>query len=96
LKKDTTIVQLLEILRDRLGAGAFEVVDHWEADMSAIGIASPRDHRVLAYLGCFGREPGSYDVELESPAEMNGFVREHRNVDLEILVRVVREHLSCG
>ena len=97
--KDPAIIELLERLRRRLGPEAFDVVDHWEGDPTAVGIASPREHGVLAYLSTFDRPPGRYDVELEwPPAPGQEFpyrdAGKHRDLDFEAMAEVVRRHFS--
>jgi hypothetical protein len=97
-KKDPAITELLERLRERLGPGAFAIVDHWEADPCAVGIARPRDTGVLAYLSTFNLPAGRYDVELELPPgpAQDLIYREagkHWDVDFETLAEVVRRHL---
>jgi hypothetical protein len=67
LDKDPIIIALLERLGERLGPDSFDIVDHWESDLCAVGIASPRDHGILAYLSCYGEPEGRYHVELELP-----------------------------
>ena len=37
-------------LRESLGLDAFDIMDHWEPNLCAVGIASPRDHSVLVYV----------------------------------------------
>lgn len=67
--KDPSIVTLLERIRDDLGDDAFNVVDHWEGDHFAIGIALPSDHGVLAYVSTFTNvdDDNLYSYYLELP-----------------------------
>jgi len=67
LDKDPIILAVLDRLRARLGPGAFVHADHWESDLCAVGIASPRDPGVLVYISCFGEPPGRFGYELELP-----------------------------
>ena|SRR5947208_15413455 len=97
LEKDPAIVRVLERLREQLGE-AFDTVDHWESDLCAVGIASPRNHGVLVYISTFAEPPDRYHVELElprvpgnpSPYEPAGILTE---LDFAQLVVIVREHL---
>ena len=50
LEKDPPLLAVLAQLQRDLGAAAFVVADDWKADLCAIGIASPANPRVLAYL----------------------------------------------
>lgn len=65
--KDPAILAALDRLWSRLGRDTFVLVDHWESDLCAVGIASPRDHRVLIYISCYGEPPGCFAYELELP-----------------------------
>src|SRR4051794_6149891 len=98
-EKDGRIIALLERLRQRIGSDTFEVVDHWESDLCAVGIASPRNHGVLAYLSIFGCPLDRYDVDLELPPEPNSDFPyrdggRFRNLDFETLARTVKAHFD--
>ena len=69
LDKDVAIHDVLSRLRSDLGDGTFDIVDHWQSDLCAIGIAMPSDHRVLAYISTFQNPPDTYDYELEGPPD---------------------------
>jgi hypothetical protein len=99
LEKDAGILLVLAQLRASLGEDAFDVVDHWEADLTAVGIANPRNHSVLVYLSNFNRDQGHYDVELELPPtakedEPYRIAGNHWNVGFNEVIAIVREHLS--
>jgi hypothetical protein len=63
LEKEPRLIRALEALERRLGAGAFQIADHWGADHLAMGIASPSDVRTLAYVAVVA--PEHYTVILE-------------------------------
>jgi hypothetical protein len=67
LNKDQTIHDLLAKLRERFGKDAFDVVDHWETDLFAVGIARRDNNGVLAYVSTCGIQNGGYYLELELP-----------------------------
>src|SRR3954465_13211172 len=69
MTKDSSIDDLISALSAHFGAGAFDVVDHWEADLHAVGIARHDDHRVLAYVSTTAAPDDTYFVELELPTE---------------------------
>src|SRR5262249_7849799 len=101
LQKDPAILELLDRLRERLGAGAFVLVDYLDADLCAVGVASPHDKRFLAYVSSYNNPEGRYDVELEEPPRGNkddpySVARRHRDADVEAVVEIVRGHLSQG
>ena len=50
MQKDDHILRMLANLRQRLGEGAFQIVDHWQADLRAVGIAHPDHEHRLAYM----------------------------------------------
>ncbi|MBB4634269.1 hypothetical protein [Longimicrobium terrae] len=100
LNKDPAILELLDGLRQALGAAAFMVVDHWDADLRAVGVAHPRNQHVLACLA-LGGKPGSYDVHLELPAPDRSelpytAVGNHTEVPFAEVVRIVRGHLRSA
>ncbi len=101
LDKDPAIVALLRRLSNYLGSDAFDVVDHWEPDVCAVGIASPRDHGVLAYISCYGEPQGRFHVELELPpspgAELPYQVAgRFDDLDFEALAGVVSSHFGSA
>jgi hypothetical protein len=67
LDKDPSILAVLERLWLRLGPDVFVLADHWEPDLCAVGIASPRNPGVLAYISCYGEAPDRFGYELELP-----------------------------
>ena len=67
VNKDGSITRMLNELRAELGATVFDVVDHWESDECAIGIAKPDDHGVLVYVSTHVGSRNVYWVSLELP-----------------------------
>ena len=70
--KHAAVAALLDALRDRLGTHAFAVLDHWPDDPLAIGIASPKDARVMAYVSVNPVADEPYFVSLELPLKRVG------------------------
>jgi hypothetical protein len=99
LVKDEAIKDLLAKLPKALRGRAYQVVDHWEASLCAIGVASPEEKRVLAYISTFDKPRGYYFLSLELPPPP-GSVREYvpageyEHVDFPTLARLVRAHLD--
>jgi hypothetical protein len=96
--KDAEIRAVLSWLGDRLGP-TFVVVDHWDGDLCAIGVAATHDPKQLVYISSWNRPGGRYFVELETaPApgsEMQyASVSKFDNVDREELARIVAQHLT--
>jgi hypothetical protein len=67
--KAKLVVELVEVLRSRVGSDAFQVIDHWPDDPMAIGIASPQNAGVLAYISITPEADDPYFVSLELPPE---------------------------
>lgn len=98
MEKDASIQELLVKLTSLVEPGAFEIVDYWDADLFAIGLARPGESSVLAYVST--REaPGRYTVHLElMPSEDSGLPYTpgdvHEGLDWNALVTVVGAHLG--
>ena len=69
IQKDDATLQLLSSLATVFGADGLCVVDDWEADLCAIGIAKPGADRPLLYVSTFQKEQGRYYAEVELPPE---------------------------
>ena len=101
LDKDPAILSLLTRLRERLGDEAFVLADHWETELCAVGIASPRNIGVLAYLSCDCETPDRFDYELELPP-LPGDEFPYRvagrgsEVTFDDLSDVLKEHFNRG
>ncbi len=67
LSKDADLIAVLVRLCDFWGNHAFDVVDHWEANLHGVGVAQKQNHSVLVYIDNFGKAKDTYYVELESP-----------------------------
>ena len=93
---------MLNELRAELGEGAFDVVDHWDTDACAVGIARPDDHGVLVYISTHDhRKNQHYWVSLELPAKDGDdapyvSAGDRQVQGIQELVSVVREHLGSG
>jgi hypothetical protein len=101
LIKDQTIHTLLARLQERFGQNAFEIVDHWDADLCAVGIARPDNHAVLAYLSTWKDRDSEFFVELELPPNPDDDVPyqvagHYENIDFDQLARLVAEHLGLS
>ena len=99
LNKHPAILDLIARLRERLGPDAFTITDHWESDLAAIGISSPRNAGVLAYLSCYGEPDGRFNVELELPPSPGDDVPyqvagRYWDLDFETLASIVSDHLG--
>lgn len=99
LEKDPAILSVLGLLYECLGKDAFVIADHWQTDLCAIGIASPHNLGVLAYISCYAEANGHYDYELELPP-LNGDDSLYRvagrgsGLSFEKLADVISVHLK--
>jgi hypothetical protein len=98
LEKDPAVLDLLSRLAQRLGHGAFQVVDHWEADLNAVGIAHPNNREQLAYIAVRG--PDDLYVELELPPTRGSelpyaVAGEFRSLSFDQAAQIVSRHLGC-
>jgi hypothetical protein len=90
----------LDQISQRLPPGSFVVVDHWEADPFAIGLARPSEHDYLVYITSdrdvhgrwfLSRElPRKHDVELYHEAGSDQFA------DIDALSNAIAEHLGAA
>jgi hypothetical protein len=98
MKKDSTITELLDWLREKLADG-FTVTDHWEADRCAIGIAAPDDPEQLAYISSNNKLASRYYVKLESSAlnhQANPPITTFDSVNRDELLKIVTKHLGIS
>ncbi len=67
LVKDESILALLANLAAEIDRNLWKVVDYWNADLCAVGIASATDTRFLVYVSTWRQPPGTYAYECEGP-----------------------------
>ena len=74
------------------------LVDHWDADRCAVGIANGIEPRRLVYVSTYGKASNNFDYECEVP---NGVqpteyrtVASGNDVSLTKLVTALEEHLN--
>ena len=98
VRKDSTIRELLALLG--LASRGWQIVDHWEADLQAIGVATQRDPRRLVYVSTFSRAPGRFDYQCETAAGSDDdsytTTATGHDVDYETLLCAMEAHLSGG
>jgi hypothetical protein len=100
LPKSHTVIEMLVRLEQRFGRGGFQIVDHWDADLDAVGIAHPSNQELLAYIAVHGSE--DYYVELELPCSAGSALPysvagEYRSVTFDrVAARFSLRQLSRG
>jgi len=99
MEKDKTIIELIERLRLHINFRLLEIVDHWEADLCAIGLM--KENR-LVYISTFNyteNEELMFDFDLEivdeNDREKFNVVRSVRNVSEAELVNEVKLFLDA-
>ncbi len=70
LKKETKIIKLLEKLR--VETRGWLVVDHWDADLCAVGVAACADLRKLVYISTYKQPKDRYYYACEAASPMGG------------------------
>jgi len=97
MEKDASITELLDRLREALVPLDWIAIDHWDADLCAVGIAPRSAPRRLVYVSTYEKSPGRYYFECECPTgtEPHQFevVERGDNASFDDLVRAVRAHL---
>lgn len=66
MNKDASILSMVDRLD--LERRGWVIVDHWDSDQMALGIARTNDLRRLVYVSTFNRPGGQYYFECEEPA----------------------------
>ncbi len=66
IRKDKSIWILLGELAGCIDSRSYQVLDHWEADLHAIGVAAPDNPEQLVYVCTFDQPPGTSAYECES------------------------------
>ena len=101
IDKDRSIMTVLRNLKRRFGVGAFAIVDEWDADRCAIGIARPSDLERLVYISTWNKPSDLFYVEIESRDPIEAIesgdpqLPERReNADFDELVDIIQKHLN--
>jgi hypothetical protein len=101
LVKDTRLIAMLMRLQETWGDLAFDVVDHWDANLHCVGVAQKRNHSILVSIDNFGHSNETYDVELESPPLAGSdqpfkALASFKKVTFKELSGLVGNHLELG
>lgn len=98
VRKDTTIWEVIAQLASVFDGDRFQLVDHWDADLFAVGVASVKDERRLVYVSTYRKRRGMFDYDCEE-ADIHGESRSvlrSKDVKIDELVRVVGDHLRIA
>jgi len=98
--KDESLRKLVAELLQRLPPRSFVVVDHWEADPLAIGLARPSEPDRLVYITSDRDVRGRYFMSRELPSNSDlvpfrdGGADQFRDIDA--LARAIAVHLGAA
>jgi hypothetical protein len=94
--KHGSIWTFLGQLAKELDSERYQVIDHWDADLFAIGLAALGEPRRLVYVSAFGQESGRYVVECEEPDGDKDYQVAGRGeaATFDEVVEMIRRHLS--
>ena len=98
LEKDASVLDTLTALQARLGDSLIPI-DHWEADLMAVGVARSDSPGRVVYFSTYGHRPNRYYVDLEFPAPAGSELpytqgEQFDDVDFDALLAIVARHLS--
>lgn len=94
--KEASITKFLERLSGALDPSTWMTVDHWDADLHAIGVARTGDPTRLVYVSTWGQEEGQYAFDCEAPDESPTkfkVVRREEAASFDTLLSAISTHL---
>ena len=97
--KHSSIENTLQRLSDVLGTDAFNIIDHWEDDEFAVGVALPEHPKQLVYFTTFEMPKDSYFVVFEKAPDASSdlpYTDEGDDVaeSFEELVEMIQKHFN--
>lgn len=97
IKKDESIILVVNHLQNKFGGSKILVKDYWDADLCAIGITN-REGNCLIYISTFAKEPNYYYVSLEQVHahrhKANTSQKEFDNLSLSDLESLVQNYFD--
>ena len=96
LHKHASIWAFLGGLSERVDYEHYQVIDNWDADLYAVGVAAVHDPAQLVYICTFAQPLGRYTYECEVAAQDGSYVTTERGSarNLEEMAAIVQRHLS--
>lgn len=100
MEKDERLLVAVASLRGRFG-DAIEIVDHWDADLRAVGISRRGEATPLVYLSVLPGGEERFDLALELPPQPSSVLPFedggwHRGLVLSEVADVVASHLGLA
>lgn len=99
LAKADNVRWVLAALAGRFGHDSFQIIDDWEADLCAVGIARPDDPNKVAYISTYGLPEGQYACHIDiwpSEGSDGGYknIAQLERVGFATLVTAITEYLG--
>lgn len=95
--KDKSILNLIELLQNKIGKENLYIVNHWEADNCAIGFTNALKKN-LVYISTFNKKANEYYVELETSPNIYGdeyeSIATFDTLGFDDLEKTLKEHLQ--
>lgn len=93
--KYRSIWAFLGQLAREIDSEQYQVVDHWDADLFAIGVASLGEPGQLAYVSTYQQEADHFAVECEMPGSDTVAAR-GVGLTFDAAVEMIRRHLTLA
>jgi hypothetical protein len=99
MTKDASIWSFLARLAAAGDPAQWQVIDHWDGDLKAVGIARADSAQPLVYVSTWSQHAGLYAYECETAAPPGSELpyiaaRQGERADFFHLLSVLREHLG--
>lgn len=97
VNKDASILRLLDRISQELDPKTWRVVDHWDADLLAIGIAAATNPELLVYISTHRQPEGHFSFECEVPSGSAGMYRvvdRAESVNFDALLLALSTHFK--
>ena len=99
MNKDSSIIEVMAKLKDQ-STNEIEVIDHWDADLCAIGFWNGREKERIAYVSTYNMEDGKYFLSLEFPEQEGSDESsediDYHDIDFSELLDRFTNHLSMN
>jgi hypothetical protein len=98
MQKDRSVLKMLDTLAEKLDPKTWTVIDHWDADRFAVGVAKKTNPKLLVYVSTHEQAEGRFCFECEVQADRDDseyrVVRKEVGVDVDSLVSAILAHFA--
>ena len=95
LRKDTSVWLLLGELAHRIDSQSYQVVDNWEADLYAVGVAALNNPDHLVYVCTFEQPQGTVVYECETSSTDTPYIATSGTAgSVDELASIIQQHLK--